>query len=394
MFFPRVHLVQDSFRMLMLGLRQLGSCLRALKNLRDHPQHARLSALTDHLVWDCRHSTLLVCLWAVYTYRSSVECDCDSTKGTVWLSLTNGPCVHFCTPLANYWCLVGELRASVSQWSVGVSWEAHGLKCDWLTFACSGVTCSFSPSMDCLMSSLCIWGLDTYYWAVLMPSSDPTRKAQRFILVFVSTQASCFDTTFFFFLACWPASFLSSMVQKLHPAVMYLLSVLKVWFMETHCKETLRNGVFSLHTPLRTLKSLCFMGFPMPVGDIIWSLLKKVYRCLWYCFRTELSIRLVRCGERNPAGLCIPKKISLPWLCDYFFSFFFFPNKNPLKLPSSHSRFTSVLLKYFYLYKWRLEAFHIFFLSTRGFSQAISNNSKWKILNVGNHTSGRINISF
>lgn len=80
--FSGVHLMRNTFRMLILILRQLGSCLRAWKNLCDHPRCARLSALTDHLGWDVRRSTSQACLWAVYTHQSSVEHESDSTKGS------------------------------------------------------------------------------------------------------------------------------------------------------------------------------------------------------------------------------------------------------------------------------------------------------------------------
>lgn len=104
---------------------------------------------------------------------------------------------------------------------------------------------------------------------------------------------------------------------------------------ETHCKETMRNGVFSLHTVPRTLKPLFFVAFLTPDGDIIGSLLEKVYGCLWYHSGVELFIRLIRYGERNPSGLCITKKISLPWLCGFFpFSFFpFFKQESSKPFP-------------------------------------------------------------
>jgi len=114
--FPRAHLLQNSFRMLTLALRQLESSLRAEKNFHDSPPHARLSALTDHLVRGRRRSTVQARLRAARAQQSSAERGCDSAEGTGGLSQTAGPCVVFCTSLANYWCLAGELRASV--WGV------------------------------------------------------------------------------------------------------------------------------------------------------------------------------------------------------------------------------------------------------------------------------------
>lgn len=53
---------------------------------------------------------------------------------------------------------------------------------------------------------------------------------------------------------------------------MYLLSVWKVWFVETRYKETLRNGIFSSYATKNFYVSVLH---GLPDGDIIWSLLKK-----------------------------------------------------------------------------------------------------------------------
>lgn len=200
--FSRVHLLQNSLRMLILVLRQLGSCLRAWKNLHDHPQHARLSALADRLVWDRRHST---------SQALSLGCLCPAvicqtiTSATVTVQREPGEflrwqmeraCISILLLLIN-WCLVGELRASVSPQSAGVSWEVHGLKCGRLGIACWGVTSSFSPSMDCLTSSLCAYTgwMHRIAQLHLHLALIPPGRLKGFFLVFVSAQASHFGKT-------------------------------------------------------------------------------------------------------------------------------------------------------------------------------------------------------
>lgn len=130
-------------------------------------------------------------------------------KGNWGTLMTNGPCVHFSTPLPNYWCLVGDLRAFVSQWGAGVSWEACGLKCVWLAlhvqeWPAASAWCLPCKSWIHMIAEPCLW------LALISPG-----RLKDFFLVFVSAQASCFDTTLFFFLAFWPASFLLWLL--LHP---------------------------------------------------------------------------------------------------------------------------------------------------------------------------------
>lgn len=124
--------------------------------------------------------------------------------------MTNDLCVHFGNPLANY-CAYLESSGLLSPRGVlgcpgrCLVWNVTGL------YLCVQEWPAASAAVWIASCLSCMWkGWMHRIWALIPPG----RLKDFFFLVFVLTQASCFDTALFFFLAFWPASYL---LWFLHP---------------------------------------------------------------------------------------------------------------------------------------------------------------------------------
>lgn len=131
--------------------------------------------------------------------------------------MTNGLCVHFCTPLANYCAWLessgllspGGALGCPGRWLV---WNVPGLYLCVQERPAASAPAWIASCLPCVWKGWMLRIAELYFCLALIP---PGRLKDFFFFFWCLTQASCFHTALFFFLTFWPVGFLLWLL--LHP---------------------------------------------------------------------------------------------------------------------------------------------------------------------------------